>query len=159
MPSIAKILSYPSSRRSARCSCWPLGSMLMRAVPPHVSRWPGKDVSLCSCGSPDSGIFHADPLLLSLPLGLWFSLLSSQFQWPVAFCTSSFMWPDCSSSPGSQLWIHPKGNPSLHPHPGAAFLRSRLPRLPQRQPTTSPSLFSCFNHNDFTTSTLWSTRC
>lgn len=42
----------------------------MRGVSPHVSRWPGKDVSLHSCGFPDSGIFNADPILLSLPLGL-----------------------------------------------------------------------------------------
>lgn len=159
MTSIPQILSSPSSRRSARCSCWPLGSTLMRGVPPHASGWPGKDVSLCSCGFPDRRNFNADPILLSLPLGLWFCLLSSQFQWPVTFCTSSFMQPDCSSSLGSQLWIHPKGNLLLHLQPTAAFLRSQLPRLTQRQPITSPSLCSCFNHSNFTTSTLQSTRC
>ena len=70
MTSTSKILSSPSARRSERCSCQPLGSTLTRGVQPHESRWPREDVSLRSCGLPDSGICNAEPILLSLPLGL-----------------------------------------------------------------------------------------
>lgn len=66
------------------------------------------------------------------------------------------MEPDCSSFLGSQLWVCPRGSPSLHPHSTAAFLRSQLPRLTQKQVIPSPSLCSWFKHWDFATSTLWS---
>lgn len=94
-------------------------SMLMRGVPPHVSRWPG-DVCLRSCGFPDSGMFNADPILLSLPLGIWLSLSSSQLQWRVTLCTTSFMEPDCSSFLGVSSECVPE----------AAHHSIRIPQLP-----------------------------
>lgn len=156
MTSTPKILNSPSSRWSARGSCWPLGSTLIRGVPPYAPKWTGKDVCLPSCGFPDSGIFSADPILLSLSLGLRSSLLSSQLQWPVTSViphlyswivlhscrVSSESIPKVTRHSICILQLHSQGVSS----PGS--LRDNW----------SPSLCSCFNHSDFT-STLWSTRC
>lgn len=120
------------------CKMW----LLATRIHTHDTIAPGMSYLACQDGldmfafvavdAQTAGPYSANPTLLRLPLFLWFSLLSSQFQWPVTFCISSFMQPACSASLGRQLWIHPEDKLPLHLHPAAAFLGSQL-----RGPTQS----------------------
>lgn len=125
--------------------------MLMRAVPPHVSRWPG-DVCLCSCGFPDNGIFSADPILLSLPLGIWSSLSSS----PVVVICDRLHFLIYGARllliAGQSALSLSQRQPLTPSTPHSCLPEESAPPAHPKN-ITSPSLCSWFKHWDFATST------
>lgn len=78
---------------------------------------------LCSCGFPDSGIFNADPVLLGLPLVIWFSIFSFILSVVVTPCDLLYL-----LTYGARLLLIP-GESALS--------------LSQRQPITPSAFHSC----------------